>query len=277
MNDHLVLAIDAALQAGKSIIQVYATDFTVDLKPDNSPLTLADMRSHEIILRNMNKTGLPVVSEEGSIIPYYKRESWQKFWLIDPLDGTKEFVSRNGEFSVNIALIDKRKAVMGIIYAPVTDTLYFSDDTGAWKVDKAAKKFDNQIGIAKFKLLSDKLPLKRTDSSFAIVASRSHLNTQTTEFINKVKQKHDEIRILSRGSSLKFCMIAEGAADVYPRFGVTSEWDTAAGHAIVSAAGGKVVRIDDESTELIYNNHTMENPPFIAYPPKLLSLLLKKK
>ncbi len=268
MKDHFLLAIHAALEAGKAIMEVYATEFTVDIKSDNSPLTLADMRAHEIILRTMNKTGLPVVSEEGRSIPYYKREEWRKFWLVDPLDGTKEFISRNGEFSVNIALIDSRKAVMGIIYAPVSDILYFSDDTGAWKLNQATQQYADDMGIDQLKQLADKLPLKRTDTSFAIVASRSHLNIETTDFINKVKQQHDEIRILSRGSSLKLCMIAEGAADVYPRFGVTSEWDTAAGHAIVSAAGGKVVRIDDESTELIYNNDSMENVPFIAYPPK---------
>ncbi len=268
MKNLLEQAIFAAIEAGKAIMEVYATEFKVDIKADNSPLTIADMRAHELILKILNKTGFPVVSEEGRSIPYYKREQWNEFWLVDPLDGTKEFISRNGEFSVNIAFIRNRKAIMGIIYAPVTDILYYGDEQGAWKKENASGIISEIIEADKLKAGSARMPLPRTDPAFAIVASRSHLNVETTAFINQVKQQHSEIRILSRGSSLKLCMIAEGAADVYPRFGATSEWDTAAGHAIVSAAGGKVVRIDNEDVELIYNNDLMENPPFIAYPPK---------
>ncbi len=266
--DHLLeQAIYTAIEAGKAIMVVYSTDFEVSTKKDNSPLTIADMRAHEIITKNLQKTGFPVVSEEGLSIPYYKREQWKQFWLVDPLDGTKEFINRNGEFSVNIALIKDRLAVMGIIYAPVQDVLFFGNDKGAWRIDGAIDKLSEEPGLDKIKALATRIPQGKDHSAFTLVASRSHLNAETTEFINKIKVQHDEIRIVSRGSSLKLCMIAEGKADVYPRFGATSEWDTAAGHALVKAAGGKVVRADDPSTELIYNNDNMENPPFIALAP----------
>lgn len=268
MEKLLEQAIYAAIAAGKSIMEVYSTDFEVSTKEDNSPLTIADMRAHEIITKSLHKESLPVVSEEGLSIPYYKREQWQQFWLVDPLDGTKEFISRNGEFSVNIALVDNRQAVMGIIYAPVQDVLFFGYDKGAWRLDLAVEKLIEKPGLEKIIALATQIPQPKDHNAFTIVASRSHLNTETTDFINQVKSQHDEIRIVSRGSSLKLCMIAEGKADVYPRFGATSEWDTAAGHALVKAAGGKVVRANDPSTELIYNNDNMENPPFIAYAPQ---------
>jgi 3'(2'), 5'-bisphosphate nucleotidase len=267
MKENLELAIKSAIEAGKAIMGVYATEFSVDFKSDQTPLTTADTRADEIITKALNKTGLPIISEEGRQTPYHQRENWDSYWLVDPLDGTKEFVNRNGEFSVNIALISNKKAVAGIIYAPVTDILYFSNDQGAWKLLHAEGIVKANSKIENLRRESSKLPLDRQDNDFTIVASRSHLNPETTQFINEIKKKHDNIRIVSRGSSLKLCMIAEGLADVYPRFGITSEWDIAAGHAVVSAAGGRVVAIANESEELTYNNEQMENPPFIAYPP----------
>lgn len=258
--------IKAAIDAGDAIMEVYATDFTVDLKSDNSPLTMADMRANEIITKVLQSTDIPVISEEGRPVSFHIRENWSTFWLVDPLDGTKEFVNRNGEFSVNIALIEHKKPVSGVIYAPVTDTLYFSDDQGAWKLEHAKGIVLGNPGLVNLKRQGQKLPLERISHDYTIVASRSHLNPETTEFINKTKREHDSIRIVSRGSSLKMCMIAEGHADVYPRFGLTSEWDTAAGHAIVNAAGGKVVQFDDPCTELSYNSVDLQNPSFVAYP-----------
>lgn len=265
---HLLLEkiIRAAIEAGEAIMEVYATDFTVDLKNDNSPLTKADMMANDIITKVLETTSYPVVSEEGRPTSFHIRENWTRFWLVDPLDGTKEFVNRNGEFSVNIALVDNKKPVMGVIYAPVTDTLYFSDEDGAWKLEHAQGVVLVNGSISNLKLQSKPLPLQRITRDYTIVASRSHLNPETTEFINKTKREHDSIRIVSRGSSLKMCMIAEGHADVYPRFGLTSEWDTAAGHAIVTAAGGKVVQFENPDKELSYNSPDLQNPSFIAFP-----------
>ena len=272
ISTQLAKVIRAAIDAGDAIMEVYATDFQVDTKSDNSPLTQADTRANDIITNVLNTTSLPVISEEGRLIPFHIRESWTRFWLVDPLDGTKEFVNRNGEFSVNIALIDHQKPVAGVIYAPVTDTLYFSDETGAWKLPHAKGIVLSNSDLAHFKRSGMRLPLQRITRDYTIVASRSHLNPETTEFINKTKREHDSIRIVSRGSSLKMCMIAEGHADVYPRFGLTSEWDTAAGHAIVKAAGGKVVQIENQEIELLYNSHDLQNPSFVAYPSPGISL-----
>ena len=261
--------IKTALAAGDVIMEIYATDFSVDLKSDNSPLTLADTRANELIVSDLKVTGIPVISEEGFNISYSKRQAWKYFWLVDPLDGTKEFVDRNGEFSVNIALIENRQPVMGVIYAPTHNLLYFSDPEGAWRLENAKETVSADSRVKQLKKMADKLPLVRHDQDFTIVISRSHLNPETTDYINKVKQHHDSIRLVSHGSSLKLCMIAEGQADVYPRFGITSEWDTAAGHAIIRAAGGKLVQMQYPDKPLTYNNHDLENPPFLAFPPKL--------
>jgi 3'(2'), 5'-bisphosphate nucleotidase len=266
MKQLLEKAVQAAIEAGKAIMEVYATEFDIETKEDNSPLTIADTRANEIITRMLAPSNLPVVSEEGKSIPYHKRETWQRFWLIDPLDGTKEFINRNNEFTVNIALIDHGKPVMGIVYAPVMDLLYIGDQNGAWKKEQASTDPLLLANSDALKAASLRLPLTNHLSGYTIVASRSHLNEQTTAFINQVKKEHNEIRIISRGSSLKLCMIAEGMADVYPRFGITSEWDIAAGHALILAAGGRVVSTVD-TTELSYNTPGMENPPFIAYAP----------
>jgi len=265
LSQHYDNIVRAAIDAGTAILEVYATDFRVDFKQDNSPLTLADTKANDIIIKTLESTGLPYVSEETQFSAYHVRENWSRFWLVDPLDGTKEFVNRNGEFSVNIGLIENQKPVMGVIYAPVNDILYFSDENGAWKLEYAKGLVLANPGLAHLKRQASKLPLSRKTNDFTIVVSRSHLNPETTEYINKSKRHHDSIRIVSRGSSLKMCMIAEGNADVYPRFGLTSEWDTAAGHAIVLAAGGKVVQFDNRQTELVYNNPDLQNPSFIAF------------
>jgi len=268
MKNNLEIAIAVAIEAGKAIMQIYATEFSVDFKSDRTPLTKADTKADELIASALSKTKLPIISEEGRQTAYALRENWNEYWLVDPLDGTKEFVNRNGEFSVNIALIKDKQAVCGIIYAPVTDLLYFNDASGAYKLSHAEGYVKGNGSLESLKREAQKLPLERLDNDFTIVASRSHLNPETTKFINDTKADYDTIRIVSRGSSLKLCMIAEGLADVYPRFGITSEWDIAAGHAIITAAGGKVVVLFDENKTLTYNSKNMENPPFVAYPPK---------
>ena len=265
MNINLILAIRAAIEAGEAILGIYQTDFSVEYKNDTSPLTLADKKANDIIIRHLKETNIPVLSEEGRSISYQERKLWNQLWIVDPLDGTKEFIKKNDEFTVNIALVEGHKPILGVIYAPVLDELYFSDRiNGAYKLKSAQKKLASGEKINKFIVLAEKLPAIRNKSYFGIVASRSHLNEETTAFINKIKNEHPDIRIVSKGSSLKLCMIAEGEADIYPRFAPTSEWDTAAGHAIINASGGKVVLAKDETKELQYNKEDILNPWFIA-------------
>jgi 3'(2'), 5'-bisphosphate nucleotidase len=185
-------------------------------------------------------------------------------WIVDPLDGTKEFVKRNGEFTVNIALVQKQEPILGVIYIPVTGELYFSSrNKGAYKY----KVNGNELGfmnIEQFVKGAARLPLASVSRPFTVVCSRSHLSNETEEFVNVLRKKHEEIDYASRGSSLKFCLIAEGGADIYPRFAPTMEWDTAAGQAIVEALGGKVLR-HDTGEKLLYNKKELLNPWFIVY------------
>lgn len=255
-------AIQAAIEAGKAILKVYGTDdFQVELKSDNSPLTLADRDAHNVIVEHLNKTDIPILSEEGRGIPFEERKNWNHFWLVDPLDGTKEFVKRNGEFTVNIALIEIGKPIMGVIYVPVTDVLYVGElNEGAYRVRNASgyKTQEERLYAAQI------LPVERKDTIFKVVASRSHMSPETESYIDKLRQEYDKVEIVSKGSSLKLCLVAEGEADIYPRFGPTSEWDTAAGHAIVLASGGKVVLASNETIDLKYNKENILNPYFIA-------------
>ncbi len=259
----LFLAIKASLKASEKIMKIYTTEFTVEKKNDNSPLTQADKASHEIIEADLIKTGIPVLSEEGKNIPYMKRKQWKKLWIVDPLDGTKEFVKRNGEFTVNIALIQEGIPVIGVIHAPVLKTLYFSEkDLGAWKTDDI-ENGENISGIDTILVKSSQLPVSNPERPYTIVASRSHMNKETKAFIHKLEAEKGHIETISRGSSLKLCQVAEGAADIYPRFGPTMEWDTAAGQAIVMHSGGSVIRTKDQ-TILQYNREDLLNPWFIA-------------
>jgi 3'(2'), 5'-bisphosphate nucleotidase len=256
----LLIAINAALKAGDAILQIYKRPFEVETKKDNSPITEADRQSNQLITDLLEETGFPVLSEEGKDWNYADRKLWEYFWLVDPLDGTKEFVSRNGEFTVNIALIEKNTPIAGVVYIPVKDTLYFANEKGAFRIDDCSSK---NLGDSLEIISSNGVPLPESLSSetFRIVASRSHMNQETTDFIENLKKKH--IDIVSAGSSLKFCQIAEGKADIYPRFGTTMEWDTAAGHAIVKYSGGKVLQAGTE-LELCYNKPDLRNPYFIA-------------
>jgi 3'(2'), 5'-bisphosphate nucleotidase len=264
---HIIMlfkAIIAAVEAGKAILEVYKTEFDVDFKEDKSPLTLADRRADDIIRQHMGNTGIPVISEEVEIPDYEIRKNWKQYWLVDPLDGTKEFVSRNGEFTVNIALIENNCPVMGVIYAPTLDLLYFSDRAGAHKIENAELHVSECHSIEELKSKSLALPFIKSSDEFILVASRSHQNTETAIFIENIQKKYQNIKLVSKGSSLKLCMIAEGSADCYPRFGPTSEWDTAAGHAIVNAAGGKLLLTNDSDSELAYNKTNLLNPSFVA-------------
>ncbi len=269
-NKLILTTILAAKRAGEAILDVYDSDFEVKQKDDKSPLTLADKKSNEIIENvleqtvTVNNSTVPILSEEGKEISYEDRKKWEYFWLVDPLDGTKEFVKRNGEFTVNIALIHKQKPVLGIIYIPVKDVFYFAaKDFGTYKLENSEILTDD-LSIEDLIDKSQKLPLDNSNkTSFTVIGSRSHTSEEFSEFVERLNEKYENVEFISSGSSLKLCLVAEGKADVYPRFGPTMEWDTAAGQAIVEQAEGTV--IDTQTNEpLSYNKSNLLNPFFIV-------------
>jgi 3'(2'), 5'-bisphosphate nucleotidase len=242
-----------AREAGGEILEVYAAGVVASTaKADDSPLTAADLRAHRLIIQRLGELtpGVPVLSEEAADIPYSVRSQWQRYWLVDPLDGTREFLSRNGEFTVNIALIEGHAPVLGVVHVPVTDTTYRGlPGEGAWRERGGAP--GEQIHVA-----------ARSAAPLRVVGSRSHRGDSLDAFLERIGA-HELIAI---GSSLKFCRVAEGAADVYPRLGPTSEWDTAAAHAVLLAAGGTVTALD--GTPLAYNTReSLLNPFFVAAGP----------
>lgn len=263
-SEYLEKALLASIMAGEVIMSVYGSKFLVDFKEDKSPLTQADIRSHEVIIQILKDACLPFISEEEALIEYDIRKEWNLFWMIDPLDGTKEFVSRNGDFTVNIALIENRIPVLGVVYAPVPDELFFAEESlGAYKL-KAFSKIKKPFSLSEVIQYSIRLPDANTKKEgYTVAASRSHLTNETSVFIDNLRKSEGEINLLSRGSSLKLCMVAEGSVDVYPRFGPTMEWDIAAGHAIVRCAG-KDVKNSFTNQSLEYNKKDLVNPYFIA-------------
>ncbi len=268
MNTLLQTAIQASLQAGKEILSVYESDFAIEHKDDKSPLTLADKKSHDVIVGFLKPFGIPVLSEEGATVPYEQRSKWNKLWVVDPLDGTKEFIKRNGEFTVNIALIEHQHPIMGIIYVPITRTLYFASKAiGSYRIVVSAelenKIAENKISLQALIEQSVKLPKQELKSKYIVVGSRSHMSPETTAFIDDLKTSKGEIEMVSAGSSLKLCMIAEGKADIYPRFAPTMEWDTAAGQAILESIHFKLIDATSKQA-LQYNKENLVNPWFIA-------------
>jgi 3'(2'), 5'-bisphosphate nucleotidase len=239
-----------AVSAGDAVAKIYSRAAAPDVsyKADDSPLTAADLASHWVIVSGLQGLSpeFPVLSEEGAERPYESRQGWRRFWLVDPLDGTKEFIRRNGEFTVNIALIEDGVPVLGVVHAPVLGRTYSGvRGEGAWRRDgDAAPVRIDACGTG--------------DGELAVVASRSHPGPLLAGFLDRLP----EHRLVSMGSSLKLCLVAEGTADVYPRLGPTMEWDTAAAHAVVSAAGGEV--LDFEGRPLEYNKENLLNPHFIV-------------
>ena len=262
MMKHLLnTAITAALEAGKAILQIYHSgEFDVKRKGDNSPLTKADIASHNVIMSYLTKTEIPVLSEEGKAIPYEERKSWNKLWIVDPIDGTKEFIKRNGEFTVNIALIENQKPLIGVIFVPATGELYFSTkEIGTFKIKLDLENYEIEYLVAN----ADKLPIQRQDKTFTIVASRSHMSPETETYVLEMRELHGEVNLISKGSSLKLCMVAEGLANCYPRFAPTMEWDTAAGQAICEHAGFQVIDWDTKEN-MLYNRRELLNNFFLV-------------
>ncbi len=254
-------AILACLEAGQAIMDIYtAGNFEIEQKEDRSPVTKADKAAHEIIYKILQQTSIPILSEEGRTIPYLERKQWKQVWIVDPIDGTKEFIKRNGEFTVNIALIECGAPIIGVIYVPAQKVLYFAcEEMGSYKISNigTAEEFIKKEGSV------EKLPITYPKKNYTVVASKSHFSEETSAFISSLKKNHGEIDILSTGSSLKLCLVAEGRADCYPRFAPTMEWDIAAGHAICQFAGVHVIDVITK-TNMCYNRENLVNNWFIA-------------
>lgn len=268
----LDIAILASIAAGKVIMDVYSGHFDVEHKSDRSPLTEADKRAHKAISGMLSATGLPLLSEEGQDIPYTARSMWQRYWLVDPLDGTKEFVKRNGEFTVNIALMEQADRPVdgsgiaiplgGVIYAPSQDLLYFAwAGGGAHRLQHAATYA--AMPAYERAAMSTRLPLSSTRSTYTILASRTHRDEHTEAFIRDQQVREGEVELAFKGSALKFGLMAEGTADVYPRFAPTMEWDTAAGQIICNEAGREVTDVST-GKPMRYNKQDLMNNWFIV-------------
>jgi 3'(2'), 5'-bisphosphate nucleotidase len=268
MKNNLYTAVAASLAAGSAILHVYETgDFQVEAKADDSPLTMADKRAHQVIMKFLSHLGYPILSEEGKAMPFDERRHWTLAWVVDPLDGTKEFIKKNGEFTVNIALVDHGKPVLGVIYVPVKRVLYFaSREAGAFRLDdvdllNAPEDLDGLMAAAR------RLPLPAEEAgkpaAYTVIGSRSHATPELHEFVKQKRAEHGDVEFLSAGSSLKICRVAEGSADIYPRLGPTMEWDTAAGQAIAECAG-RTVTVWETGEPLGYNREDLLNPWFVV-------------
>ena len=260
LKEILLSAVNASINAGDEILKIYASNFEVEFKDDNSPLTLADKKSNDTIYNALGYYNIPFLSEEGQEIPYNERKAWDYLFIIDPLDGTKEFVKKNGEFTVNIALVKQNRPILGVIYCPVSRELFFSlINLGAYK----AHAFDKFSDLNSLLNNAVELPKKHKRKKYIVVGSRSHMSKETEAFFDQKKNEHDEVELLAIGSSLKICMVVEGKADAYPRYAPTMEWDTAAGHAIANMAGFKILEYQSDE-EIKYNKKSLLNPWFLV-------------
>ena len=259
LDNLMKIAIESALIAGEKILEIYnQKDFDIKIKNDNSPLTIADIEANKIINDKLLKTNYNIVSEEGLEIDYRERTKWKYFWLVDPIDGTKEFIKRNGEFTVNIALIENNVPVLGVVYAPFLRELFYADKIfGSFKI-KNVQSFEDVLHKKPIDLSMLKPP-----SNYTIIVSKSHMNDETQEYIKKLESYYKNITKISFGSSLKICRVADRTVNCYPRFGPTMEWDTAAAHAVAKYSGCSV-KNKDEKSDLVYNKKSLLNPFFIV-------------
>lgn len=260
-SELLQIAIEASIKASERIMEIYLNeDFEIQEKEDDSPLTKADLAANEIICDLLKVTEIPILSEEGKHLPYSERKNWESLWIVDPIDGTKEFIKRNGEFTVNIALVTNQVPVLGVILVPVTQEIYFaSSELGSFKsrVDKINTDLDITINEAQ------KLPFQNSTNPYIVAASKSHQTKETVDYIEQLSNKHNEVQLISKGSSLKICMVAEGSANCYPRFAPTMEWDTAAGHAICLYAGKGIIDMTTNKS-MLYNREILTNNWFLV-------------
>lgn len=254
-NKKLQILLDIAKEAGAAILEIYRlSDLGIEAKDDESPLTIADKKANEVICKGLKThfPDIPIISEENKEISYEERKKFKYFWLVDPLDGTKEFIKRNDEFTVNIALVHNEEVVGGVIYIPVFDDLYY-----AYLGEGSSRIYQNKMS----KLTANSFKLD--DAGLKVVSSRSHMNNETKTFIDKLNKP----KLVSRGSSLKFLLLASGDAEIYPRLAPTMEWDTAAAQIILEEAGGKVIDART-NVKLKYNKEILRNPHFVAYAKK---------
>jgi 3'(2'), 5'-bisphosphate nucleotidase len=296
MESLLFIALRATARAFPEILSVYRGSFSVDTKADHSPITEADRRSNQVITEELSQNSpYPILSEEGGSIPFSERRNWQRFWVVDPLDGTKEFVKRNGEFTINIALVEGSVPILGVVYAPLPDLLYFAwEQSGARSGDAQPRDVSlnhessggrcGSYRLEGFSKLAAPIPddlveraVKLPHSepfnfdetqkrkSITVIGSRSHRGPHFSDYVLTLKQRYaEQVEIRTSGSALKPCLVADGSADIYPRFGPTMEWDTAAPHAVVRGVGKRMVAFDS-SRELVYNKEKLVNPSFLVY------------
>jgi 3'(2'), 5'-bisphosphate nucleotidase len=261
--DNYTIAIDAAIQASGIILDIYNEGFDVVMKIDGSPVTKADLASSKCILEILSKTAIPVMDEESDQVEYDVRKDWKSFWCVDPLDGTKEYVKRNGEFAVNIAYIENGVAVFGIITSPVKQDLIF----GGSEMGAFYSTFENSQHPNLWVKLEAS---EKINDPLVLISSRSHYSGISLDFVNTLKVKHGEITFLQKGSALKFFDIAFNRADIYPRFAPTMEWDIAAGHAIITALGGEILNANT-GEPLLYNKEDLTNPHFVVRTKSLIN------
>lgn len=276
-DEIIITALRAAVLAGQAIMEVYCTDFTVEQKADATPLTLADKRAHTLIMEHLTPLEIPILSEEGRQMPYPERSRWETLWIVDPLDGTKEFIKKNDEFTVNIALVENQVPMLGVVFVPAKNRLYFGLlNMGAYLLedvstfsrlctretpDSNAPTLDSVIARSR------RLPITEPGPTpYVIVGSRSHATPELEAFVAEQRKHHERVEFVSAGSSLKFCLVAEGRAAIYPRLGPTMEWDTAAGHAVAAGSGARIYR-HDTGGPLLYNRPDLLNPWFIVEFP----------
>lgn len=255
-------AVAAILEASTEILKIYNENhFDIDYKADESPVTLADLRSSNIICNYLNRTKIPVICEELALVDYQVRKNWEYFWLVDPLDGTKEFISHNGEFTVNIALIRGGTPILGLITIPAQGLLYWGVvGQGAYKIKLSAIEDTRYSGLME---KATRVSVRENGEEIRVAVSRSHLDNETKDFIERLKKEHLQTSSVQVGSSIKFCYIAEGKADLYLRYSPTMEWDTAAGQAIAESAGAKMVVLPSHAS-FHYNKEKLENPDFMV-------------
>ena len=260
LSQNLKIAIEASVRAGKKILEIYTSDnFIVEYKSDESPLTLADKFSDEIIKNALKASSIPILSEEGNVLGFNKRKDLKQLWIVDPLDGTKEFIKKNDEFTVNIALVENKRPTLGVIYAPALKVLYFSEEKfGSYKLELKTSTLSSQDYSRAIKL-----PVSINKNSYSVITSSSHIDEETLSYIEKLKKIKSNVESVAVGSSLKFCLLAEGTADCYPRFSPCMEWDTAAGQIICKEAGFELID-QTTNTQMLYNRENLLNNSFVV-------------